>query len=62
MYSIKIIILTNTLIKASNDKKDIKLQIRNQLKRNYQNWKRLSKKDKKSICKKALNEVKSNYD
>ncbi|MCP4369917.1 MAG: transposase [Deltaproteobacteria bacterium] len=42
--------------------KDIKNTIRKQLKKEYPNWKRLSKKEKKAIAKKVLYEVESEYD
>jgi len=42
--------------------KDIKRQIRKQLKKEYPNWKRLNKKDKKSIARMVLDEVVSDYD
>lgn len=42
--------------------KDMKNSVRKQLKKEYPNWKRLSKKEKKSIAKKVLNEVESCYD
>ena len=42
--------------------KDIKLQIRKQLKTNYPNWKRLSRKEKKAIAKMVLDEVIKGYD
>jgi len=42
--------------------KDIKAQIRKQLKREYPNWKRLTKKEKKAIAKMVLDEVVSGYD
>ena len=42
--------------------KDIKAQIRKQLKTNYPNWKRLSRKEKKAIAKMVLDEVIKDYD
>lgn len=42
--------------------KDIKRQIRKQLKKEYRNWKRLNKKDKKSIARMVLDEMVSDYD
>ena len=42
--------------------KAIKAQIRKQLKIRYLNWHRLSKKEKKAVAKKVLNEVVANYD
>lgn len=42
--------------------KDIKAQIRKQLKTNYPNWKRLNQKEKKIIAKMVLDEVVKNYD
>lgn len=42
--------------------KDIKAQIRKQLKTNYPNWKRLSRKEKKAIAKMVLDEVVKDYD
>jgi hypothetical protein len=42
--------------------KAIKAEIRKQLKTRYLNWHRLSKKEKRAIAKKVLNEVVSNYD
>lgn len=42
--------------------KAIKAEIRKQLKTRYLNWHRLSKKEKKAIAKKVLNEVVTNYD
>jgi len=42
--------------------KDIKNTVRKQLKKEYPNWKRLSKKDKKAIAKKVVSEVVSCYD
>ena len=42
--------------------KDIKAQIRKQLKTNYPNWKRLSRKEKKAIAKMVLDEVIRDYD
>ena len=42
--------------------KDIKVQIRKQLKTNYPNWKRLNQKEKKPIAKMVLDEVVKNYD
>ena len=41
--------------------KDIKVQIRKQLKTNYPNWKRLSRKEKKAIAKMVLDEVVKDY-
>ena len=40
--------------------KAIKAQIRKQLKIRYLNWHRLSKKEKKAVAKKVLNEVVAN--
>jgi hypothetical protein len=42
--------------------KDIKAQIRKQLKTNYPNWKRLRRKEKKVIAKMVLDEVIKDYD
>ena len=42
--------------------KAIKAQIRKQLKTRYSNWDRLSRKEKKSIAKKVLEEVVKDYD
>ena len=42
--------------------KDIKTQIRKQLKKEFPKWKRLSMKEKKAISKKVLEEVISSYD
>ena len=42
--------------------KDIKAQIRKQLKTNYPNWKRLSRKEKKATAKMVLDEVVKEYD
>ncbi len=42
--------------------KDIKNTIRKQLKKEYPNWKRLKKKEKKAIAKQVLSEVVNNYD
>ena len=42
--------------------KDIKAQIRKQLKTNYPNWKRLSRKEKKALAKMVLDEVVKDYD
>lgn len=42
--------------------KDIKNSVRKQLKKEYPNWKKLSKKEKRAIAKKVLNEVESCYD
>ncbi len=42
--------------------KNIKTIIRKQLKKNYPNWKRLSRKEKKEIARKVLDEVVSGYD
>lgn len=42
--------------------KDIKAEIRKQLKTQFPNWKHLTKKEKKKIAKKVLNEVVSDYD
>ena len=36
--------------------------IRKQLKKNYRNWKRLTRREKKQIAEKVSDEVKSNYD
>lgn len=41
--------------------KDIKAQIRKQLKRQYPNWKNLTKKEKKQISQKVMGEVVVNY-
>ena len=43
-------------------KKDIKAQVRKQLKINYPNWHRLTRKEKKGIAQKVLNEVVGSYD
>ena len=42
--------------------KAIKAEIRKQLKTQYPNWQRLTKKEKKGMAKKVLNEVINNYD
>ena len=42
--------------------KAIKAQIRKQLKTRYLNWHRLTKKEKKAVAKKVLDEVVANYD
>ncbi len=42
--------------------KAIKAQIRKQLKTRYLNWHRLTKKEKKAVAKKVLDEVVVNYD
>ena len=42
--------------------KDIKNTVRKQLKKEYPDWKRLSKKEKKAIAKKVVSEVVSDYD
>ena len=42
--------------------KAIKAQIRKQLKTQYPNWHRLTKKEKKAVAKKVLDEVVANYD
>lgn len=42
--------------------KDIKTQIRKQLKTRYPNWKNLNKKEKKQISKKVMDEVVASYD
>jgi len=42
--------------------KDIKNTVRKQLKKEYPNWKRLSKKEKKAIAKKVVSEVVRDYD
>ena len=42
--------------------KNIKAIIRKQLKTYYRNWKRLAKKEKKSVAKKVLDEVVKGYD
>jgi len=42
--------------------KSIKAEIRKQLKIRYLNWHRLSKKEKKAVAKKVLDEVVANYD
>jgi len=42
--------------------KDIKHEIRKQLKRFYPNWQRLTKKGKRAIARKVLNEVVENHD
>jgi len=42
--------------------KDIKTQIRKQLKKRYLNWNNLTKKEKKQISKKVMDEVVANYD
>lgn len=43
-------------------KKDIKAQVRKQLKTTFPNWHRLTKKEKKEIAQKVLNEVVADYD
>ena len=42
--------------------KAIKAKIRKQLKTQYPNWQSLTKKEKKGIAKKVLDEVVNNYD
>jgi hypothetical protein len=42
--------------------KDIKAQVRKQLKTEYPNWKRLTKKEKKAISKMVLDEIIKGYD
>lgn len=42
--------------------KNIKAIIRKQLKKNYRNWKRLPKREKRQIAEKVSEEVKSGYD
>ena len=42
--------------------KDIKNTIRKQLKKEYPDWKRLKKKEKKAIAKQVLSEVVNCYD
>ncbi|RLB99003.1 MAG: transposase, partial [Deltaproteobacteria bacterium] len=42
--------------------KAIKAEIRKQLKTRYPHWQRLTKKEKKAIAKKVLDEVVNNYD
>src|SRR5210317_1835475 len=42
--------------------KAIKAEIRKQLKIRYRNWHRLTKKEKKAVAKKVLDEVVANYD
>jgi hypothetical protein len=42
--------------------KEIKSTIRKQLKSEYPNWKRLTRKEKRSIAKKVLDEVVKGYD
>jgi len=42
--------------------KNIKAILKKQLKTYYRNWKRLSKKEKKTIAKMVLDEVVENYD
>ena len=42
--------------------KNIKAIIRKQLKKNYRNWKRLTRREKRQIAEKVSDEVKSNYD
>ena len=43
-------------------RKDIKAQIRKQLKTEYPNWQRLNRKEKKQIARKVLAEVSDSYD
>jgi hypothetical protein len=43
-------------------KKDIKAQVRKQLKTNFPNWHRLTKKEKREIARKVLDEVVDSYD
>ncbi len=43
-------------------KKDIKAQIRKQLKTEFPKWHRLTRNEKKGIAKKVLNEVVDSYD
>ena len=42
--------------------KNIKAIIKKQLKKNYRDWKRLTKREKKQIAKKVLDEVVADYD
>ncbi|MCA1795530.1 MAG: transposase [Desulfobacteraceae bacterium] len=42
--------------------KDIKLIVRKQLKKQFPNWKRLTRKEKKEIAKKVLSELVADYD
>ena len=42
--------------------KDIKLIVRKQLKKQFPNWKRLSRKEKKEIAQKVLSELVAEYD
>lgn len=42
--------------------KDIKRQIRKQLKTQYPKWRRLTKKEKKAIARDVFEEVTQNYD
>ena len=42
--------------------KNIKLAVRKQLKKQFPNWKRLSKKAKKELARNVLTEVVSEYD
>jgi hypothetical protein len=43
-------------------KKDIKAQVRKQLKTKFPNWHRLTRKEKRKITQKVLNEVVDSYD
>ena len=43
-------------------KKDIKAQVRKQLKTEFPNWHRLTRKEKKAIAQKVLDEIVSSYD
>jgi len=43
-------------------KKEIKAIVKKQLKREYPNWKRLTKNEKKEIATKVLEEVEKGYD
>jgi len=43
-------------------RKDIKAQIRKQLKTEYPNWQRLNRKEKKQIARKVLAEIFDSYD
>ena len=42
--------------------KDIKNTVRKQLKKEYPNWKRLKKKEKKAIAQQVLTEIVNDYD
>ncbi len=51
----------SALIEAFMNHKNIKLQIKKQLQKQYPDWNRLSKKEKKQIAKNVLAEVVADY-